>query len=432
MQTRKRWLPAATIAVIAAVSLVGCSGGGGGGGGGGEDDNELKLMFWNSGSAVEERWRALADAFIEDNPEVTIDLVPVAGENWGTYLANAAIQIAGGQNPDLIFTAVEGLEFLSSNNLILPINDYVENDPEGQELVDGLLPGLENILSTGGEQWMMPIATNNMVMYYNTDRFTEAGLEPPTADWTWEDFLETAEALTEDTNGDGTADRYGFSWTSNEIFPGILPWVVNQDGNLISEDKCSPTINSEPVVEAVSFLYDLIYEHQVSPAPAQMGDLLSRFQTGEIAMMGAGGWPSDTFFQAGFSAFDIQKMPTGSTYATVHGGNGFATMRTASNPDLAWDFQKFATANYFQKSSIPAQTAIAETWPTEGAAANAKLYATSFTENPTIPWFPNPTQYSDYEAATLRSLQLIFAGETGVQEGLDAAQEELSTIVMCN
>jgi len=429
MPTHRKTLAAAAAMAVTITLLAAC--GTGGDDGSGEEDKSLTLMFWNSGSHIEGQWRDLADRFIAENPGVTVELSPINGENWGTYLANAAIRIAGGQTPDLIHTAVEGVKFLSSNNLLVPVDDYLANDPEGRELVDGMFGGPLNILTSDDNLWLLPIATNNMVVYYNTDRFAEAGLEPPTADWTFDDFLATAQALTVDENGDGTPEKYGYGWTGTEIFPGILPWVVNSGGNLVTEDKCAPSVDSAPVVEAVSFMHDMIYEHGVSPVPVPSSDVLARFQTGEYAMIGAGGWPVNTFFQNGFSAYDVQLWPSNETYATVHGGNGFATTRAAQNPDLAWEFQKFAAQNFSQRSSIPAVISTAQAWPIEGGPPNQALFAESLEDYPTIPWFPAPAKYSDYEATTLRALQLIFADEVSVEQGLADAQVALETVVTC-
>jgi hypothetical protein len=43
--------------------------------------------------------------------------------------------------------------------------------------------------------------------------------------------------------------------------------------------------------------------------------------------------------------------------------------------------------------------------------------------------FPAPAKYSEYESTVLRHLQLIFAGETTVEDGLAALQEDLSAII---
>jgi multiple sugar transport system substrate-binding protein len=432
----------AAATALAATGITGCSSGGGEEAQEG-DGQSLELMFWNWGSGAEAGWQRVADMFIEENPDVEVSLVPVAGENWGSYLANASTQIAGGAKPDLIYTATEGVKYLSSNNLLVPVDDLIEGDEEAEALVEDIAPNLMESLSADGQTWALPYAWNNMVMYYNTDRFEEAGVEPPSEDWTWDEFLETAKALTEDEDGDGDPERYGFTWASNEIFPGVLPWVVNAGGNLVTEDRCTVTVDSPEVTEAMTFLNDLIVTEKVSPAPSPMTDVFAQFQNGDVAMFGAGRWPLGTFIPEEFEAFDIQKWPTGKRYQTVFGVGGFPILQSSPNPELAWEFQKFASSTPVQELSvgsadapatdIPALRSVAATLPDLGGApANSQLFYNSVDEYDAIEWFFAPTQYSEFEAAFLRHTGLIFAGEVPVEEGLAAAQTELESIVSCD
>ncbi len=56
-----------------------------------------------------------------------------------------------------------------------------------------------------GTLMCIPQNLSSLVVYYNKNLFDEAGLAYPSADWTWEGFLQTALALTKDTDGDGDA-----------------------------------------------------------------------------------------------------------------------------------------------------------------------------------------------------------------------------------
>ena len=43
-----------------------------------------------------------------------------------------------------------------------------------------------------GKRWAVPFGINLLVMYYNKDLFDRFGVEYPTMDWTWADFLDIA------------------------------------------------------------------------------------------------------------------------------------------------------------------------------------------------------------------------------------------------
>ena len=55
----------------------------------------------------------------------------------------------------------------------------------------------------------IPQNISSLVVYYDKDLFDAAGSPVPGRDWTWDDFLATAQALTKDLDGDGTTDQYG-------------------------------------------------------------------------------------------------------------------------------------------------------------------------------------------------------------------------------
>ncbi|WP_062432912.1 ABC transporter substrate-binding protein [Herbidospora daliensis] len=435
---RRKVALACATATLAATALAGC----------GSDSEStstgakaLEIVYWNYGPAAESGNKATADAFTKAHPDVKVTLTPVTGENWGTYYANVATLIASGKKPDLMVISGEGAQFVHSNKLVKPINEYLEKDAGAKAITDDIAQGLIDGFTVKGDVITLSYGWNDMVVYYNTDVFKKAGVEPPKADWTWDDFKTVAKKLSVDTNGDGTNDQYGFTWASNEIFPGIMPWVANAGGNLTSDDVCQATADSPQVTKAVTFLNDLIKEG-VAPAPMPMSDVFTRFQNGQIAMFGAGRWPIATFLPAGFKSFDIQLYPKGDTYKTVFGGAGYPILKSSQNPDLAWEYQKFTVSDEIEKGyvgtpdkpgdSIPSRRSVAHTISQVGVPpANSDLYYDSIDKFETLVPYPAPAKYSTFESTVLRHLQQIFAGETTVPDGLKAMQGELTGIVTC-
>lgn len=452
---KKRSLFATAAVAASALVLAACSGGGSTGpdsttdptGSGtteptsGAQGGELQFLFWNWGPDAEPGWRSIADEFEAENDGVSIALTPVAGDNWGSYLSNAATMIAGGASPDLIYTATEGVKFLLQNDMILPIDDLVAADADAQAIVDDMAPNLVDGMRADGSLYALPYAWNNMVIYYNTDRFTEAGLDAPSADWTVEEFVETAKALTEDTDGDGRADRYGFSWASNEMFPGVMPWVLNFGGNFATEDLCTATIDTPEVAEAIGFLHGLIHDEQVSPAPAPLAEIFPQFQNGDIAMFGAGRWPLATFLPAGFEAFDIQYYPKAAGQTTLFGVGGFPILKSSANPELAFEFAKFTSSPQIQQRAIGTADAPATDIPALRSVADEIVAAGLLPANSEIFYdsvdaydaqlVPAPAAFAEFESTILRNLGLIMAGEVSVADGLAQTQQELDAVVSC-
>lgn len=423
-------------AALAATALAGCSGTSKATAG----DKALEVTYWNYGPAAEAGNKQIADAFMAAHAGVKVTLTPVTGENWGTYYANVATLIASGKHPDLMVISGEGAQFVHANNLVLPINKYLAKDADGKAIQADTAKGLIDGFTVKGDIVTLTYGWNDMVVYYNTALFKKAGIDPPSASWTWDDFKTIARKLTADTNGDGKPDQYGFTWASNEIFPGIMPWVANANGNLTSADVCKPTVDTPEVAKAVSYLEDMI-KSGIAPAPMPMSDVFTRFQNGQIAMFGAGRWPIATLLPK-FTDFDIQLYPRGDTYKTVFGGAGYPILKSSKNPDLAWEYQKFTVSAASEQQyvgtadkpgdSIPSLRSVSQTISKVGVPpANSDLFYNSIDKYPTLVPYPAPAKYSAFESTVLRNLQLIFAGEKSVPDGLKSMQSDLSSIVTC-
>jgi multiple sugar transport system substrate-binding protein len=124
----------------------------------------------------------------------------------------------------------------------------------------------------------------------------------------------------------------------------------------------------------------------------------------------------------------------------VAGAAGYAIMTSAADPDLAWALQKYTVSEAVQDALIGTPEAPRDAIPTLRSTAektvaagippdNGAIFYGSVDDYPTLTPFPAPARYSEYEATVLRHLQLIFAGEVPVQEGLDALQAELTTVM---
>lgn len=432
---KRRFVRTAVLATAGVVTtvLAGCGSTSPSSGSADGSGKTINVAYWNYGAAAVANNKALASGFEKKNPGVTVTLTPIAASGWGEYYANLSTLIASGKHPDLTFISSEGVKFLEQNNLVLPINHYLDSDPAAEAIKKDMAPGLIKSFSVGNDITALPNAFNDMVIYYNTDLFNKAGLTAPDGSWTWDEFEADAQKLT-------TGGTYGFAWTGTEIFPGVLPWVANQGGNFVSKDVCAATANTPAVEKAYTFL-DGLLQKQISPAPPASNDLITDFENGKIAMFGAGRWPLPTLVK-GNVKFDIARYPTGSKYQTVVGAGGYPILKSTKSPDLAWKFQKYTASIEVQNSligtkdapydSVPSSRTTADKTVAAGIPpANAKLYYDAVDKYPAFTPFPAPAKYSQFESAVLADTQLIFGGNVSVQQGLARMQNDLASIVTC-
>ena len=154
-----------------------------------------------------------------------------------------------------------------------------------------------------------PIDIHPIGMYYNVDAVEAAGLDPDSPPTNAEELLSWAEALTIDSDGDGTIDQYGVSAPATNVMTFRLWWglIFQNGGSFISDDLSTITIANDEAAEALEFLRDLVAVHGV--APEGQSDPDTDFLTGSVAITFQGPWWITGFVDAGLN-FRTAPVPT--------------------------------------------------------------------------------------------------------------------------
>ena len=108
-----------------------------------------------------------------------------------------------------------------------------------------------------GDLYAMPYAFVMSVLHYNKDMFDAAGVAYPTDDWTWDELLEAAKALTKDFDGDGKIDQWGLYFKPDYYVLDAMIYAFG--GRVLSEDLTQVMLDSDEAEAAVQFLVDLMW-----------------------------------------------------------------------------------------------------------------------------------------------------------------------------
>lgn len=386
---------------------------------GADATGEITINNWGDpeGKAV---YAAVAARFQQKYPNVTVtnNFNPFSG--WGDYISKVLALIAAGNAPDIINIAIEGIELGVAKDLFLPLDDYFANDPAAQPLLDDLEPHQFDWLGRQrhGKHYAYPGIWNNMVVNYNTKMFADAGIERPSDDWTWDEFLDIAKRLTAN-------DVYGFAhaW----FYFGMIPWFYSNGVSPLNEDWTASNLTDPAVIEAATFARDLVTVHKVAPQPAGVNQN-ALFPAGKLAMVAATHSQVGAFKNAGFTDWDVLPWPQKAVKATVWGPSGFAIYPQTKYPDLAWEYIKLLAAPETMKE-----------WVTVGGANPPSLTALSSAEYLAFPehaalysqFFDYglpvtaPAIYTELESSVNRAWQAIMAG-TDVTEAFTQADQEVT------
>jgi multiple sugar transport system substrate-binding protein len=201
---KRSYAAAAGIAVVATLALAGCSGGGDDAAAPEESSGPvtLSLSGWSLDTTPE--FQALADAFHEENPDVTVELQEYDPANYNTLVT---ADLAAGVGPDIITQKeVKFVPTFVEGGQLLDVSDV--------ELPDGI-SGAKSY-EVDGTAYAVPYRNDSWVLYYNKALFDQAGVEYPDGSWTWDDYSDAAAALTEGIAAAGGSAKgaYLHNWQS--------------------------------------------------------------------------------------------------------------------------------------------------------------------------------------------------------------------------
>ena len=152
------------------------------------------LVLFDFGDANDKQIRDAAIARFNKrypNVKVTDQFTPIT--SWPDYIDKLVTQIASGKSPDLIHIATEGALLTINKKLVIPLDEFTSSDA-GKDLLTEIDPALLKGFTVEGKLYLLPEAWNNMMIYYNTKVFKEAGVSRPADDWTWDDFSRASQA----------------------------------------------------------------------------------------------------------------------------------------------------------------------------------------------------------------------------------------------
>ena len=187
----------------------------------------------------------------------------------------------------------------------------------------------------------LPASQDCLSLLYNKALFDRYGVAYPTADWTWDEMLQKARALTIDIDKDGLYDIYGCSPYD------IANYVWSGGGNFLRREgsRFVSNLDDPKVLESVQFYVDLFFKYQVSPPrPGVRSDApmsTFTFEAGRIAIDISGPWRIPQYQHLDRFEWDTALFPKGPDgRKTRYAGVGFCIWRESKQVEAAWDLVK--------------------------------------------------------------------------------------------
>jgi multiple sugar transport system substrate-binding protein len=288
-------------------------------------------------------YRGLVEEYERQNPDAIIELIEIAEKD--DHLTRLATTFSGGEPPDVFLVNFREYSQFAVLGAIAPIGPMLED--AGVDL-GAYYPQPVEAFTFDGELHCMPQNISSLVVYYNTDLFSDAGLERPDG-WTWDQFRFAAQTLT-------TGGNYGLG-----IEPSIIrvaPFVWANGGEIVddTDDPTRFTLDTAEAREALEFILTMVRDDRVVPSESDVAsqDLETRFGQGTLGMLLSSRRDTPQFREINSLNWDVAPLPVGDEPAGILHSDAYCISEGSNSKDAALDFIEFATGETGQEITASA------------------------------------------------------------------------------
>ena len=253
--------------------------------------------------------------------------------------------LAAGSYPDIAYIFGSDLASLTKSPKVADLTDALK--------IDDYWPAAKDAVSVKGKVRAAPALLDSLCLVYNKKLFTAAGLPEPQAGWTWDDFVTTAQKLTNPAKG-----VFGTGWPGvgdEDTVWRIWPMIWDLGGDVVSGD--GKKVGFDQVGEKALGTLDRLRTDKslyVDPKPGSE-QLYQVFLGGRMGMVATGPWQLPELIDNGLE-YGVVPLPSYSGKPVTISGpdtwtvfdNGKAKVKAATEfvtwmaepaQDIQWDME---------------------------------------------------------------------------------------------
>jgi multiple sugar transport system substrate-binding protein len=371
-----------------------------------------EIDVWAMGTEGEELG-VLADAFMEENPDVTVTVTPVPWDAAHDRIVNA---IAGGEVPDVTMVGTTWMgEFAALGGL----------DPTPANIDPStFFEGAWNTTVVDGTSYAVPWYVETRLLYYRTDLAEEGGVTEPPGNW------DELKALAEGIQGAGAQYGINLQPGGTGSWQTFMPFFWQAGGEILGEGG-EFTLDSEACVEALTF-YDSFFEEGLTAPAAADNPVEGEFANGDVGSFVSGPWMIGIVTDAGADpdTWTVAHQPTEEAGTSFVGGANMAVLSDADNKEAGWAFIEYLSQPdvqvtwYETVSDLPS---VQSAWDNEALSGDELLSAfgdqlSDAKAPPSIPTWEEVASEID------TAIEEVTVGDMTPEEGCTTLQEAASSI----
>lgn len=387
----------------------------------------VTLTFSRAGDSatVAKVFDPMIKAFEAANPNVTVKSIPMGFDEANKRFPT---MVATGTLPDVTLPPDSLSATLGQKGAFLVLDGKLSKD-----MVADIPKTMWTApcASAGGKTFGVPANAGSLVLWYNAELFTKAGLDPNKPPKTWDEFVTYAKAIKEKAGVKGALGLNGFARNDiDDMFAATL--ASRSGGQWYWDDKKNGIRVDKAVAESLDFLRSLVAQGLTQPNvdAFNRADTRKLLRDGDVAMTFDGPWMIGSLKDATSpqSPYRTALLPsTKSPGASSLNLSCWNIAKTTKHPELAIKFVEFLSSaeNTLAHSQgygvIPVRTSVLKSNAFANQPWNALALAAA---GDTVPAKPGVEDLSVVEKAIPGMIQSVLLGKATGMEALKSLAEK--------
>lgn len=306
----------------------------------------VTISGWPGNPNEEGAIKTVVDNFNASHTDIQVNWDPIPGD----YKQTLMTRLSAGTAPDIFYVDISVFEEFARKNVLLPLNLYFQKDKDIKET--DYFENLMDAFTFAGRIYGIPKDFSTLTLFFNKEIFDKYGVEYPSSEDTWEDFLKKAEQLKE--------KGYETPLVLAADFNRVIPFILSFGGELVKADL-STALTEKKSLEAMEFYVNLANKYGVGYEPSAVGSgwIGEAIAAGKVAMGMSGPWTKgliDESYPDMKNKIGIVELPTGEKKSSMIYTVSWSINRQTKNRAEAWEVLKYLVTEgqkvFTEKTSI--------------------------------------------------------------------------------
>lgn len=304
-------------------------------------ENPVTITFVRTGTP--EILHGIFDSIIADfekeNPDIKVDMQDLG---WGDAEKSLQVWASSQTLPDVMYHLPGTIFDLASKGLVVDLNTYMDDELKN-DIYDSLLTAGQY----EGKQYVIPCGATSLLLWYNTEIFEQAGLDPANPPKTFEELVDAAKTITEKTGIPGIG-MYGKSAGGETSFMYESFYAAASGKNSWNPETQQYTYddaaNKDAAVSALKVMQDLTEYAQPSVVEYSRFDTRTLLRDGKVGMvLDVINMANQVTDELDNGKVKVAQLPAGASGKQLSAINmgGWFIPANSKHPEEAWRFLRY-------------------------------------------------------------------------------------------